>query len=114
MTSTMDATRQNLDSRLDTVGWGLFFAMSGIVLLVPGLPNGSWLAGVGAIILGLGAVRAMLALPVSGFGMILGIVLLATGLGTIAGVALPWFSLLLVLCGVALVVGDLVRRPQQA
>jgi hypothetical protein len=114
MTSTMDTLHEDLDSRLDTIGWGFFFVMSGVVLLVPGLPDGSWLAGVGAILVGFSAVRLVLGLPVSGFATILGIVLFASGAGTMAGLAVPWFSLLLVLCGVALVVDEVVRRKRHA
>lgn len=114
MTSKMDTFHEDLDSRLDAVGWGLFFVMSGVVLLVPGLPDGTWLMGVGAILVGFSAARSLLGLPVSGFATILGIVLVASGMGTIAGLAVPWFSLLLVLCGLALVVSELVRRPRQA
>ena len=114
MISAMDTLHRDLDSRLDTIGWGLFFVMSGVMLLVPGLPDGSWLTGVGAILLGFGAVRSLLGLPVSAFAMILGIVLVASGVGTIAGLALPWFSLLLVLCGLARVVSEFARRPRQA
>ncbi len=84
------------------------------MLLVPALPDGTWLAGTGAIIVGFSALRARLALPVSTFWTILGGVLGAAGLGAMAGVALPWFSILLILCGTTLVGGELVRRPRQA
>jgi hypothetical protein len=110
MDQTIDTTRENLDSRLDTVGWGLFCLMSGVVLLLPGLPEGSWLVGVGAIFLGLSAVRFSTGLPVSRFGVAVGIVAVAVGAGAIAGLAVPWFSLLLILCGLALVAGELTRR----
>ena len=40
-------------------------------------------------------------------------VALVWGAGTIAGIAVPWFSLLLVLCGLALISGELFR-PQRA
>jgi hypothetical protein len=113
MTSTAGETRKDLDSRLDTVGWGLFFLMSGGVLLVPGLPDGSWLVGLGAIFLGFSAVRFATGLPVSGFAVVVGIVAVAVGAGTMAGVAVPWFSLLLILCGLAIVIGEITRRPRQ-
>jgi hypothetical protein len=41
------------------------------------------------------------------------VVALVWGAGTIAGIAVPWFSLLLVLCGLALISGELFR-PQRA
>lgn len=114
MTSTTYPIRHELESRIDSVGWGLFFVMSGAMLLVPGLPDGSWLTGVGALLIALSALRAMLGLPVSTFGVIVASVLVVTGVGVIAGVAVPWFALLLVLCGVALIVGETIRRNHAA
>ncbi len=114
MTSAMDAVQKDLDRRLDAVGWGLCFLWSGVVLLVPALPDGTWLTGIGALIVGEGVVRANLRLPVSTFWMIVGIGSAAAGLGTIAGLALPWFSLVMVLCGVALVASQIVRWPRRA
>jgi hypothetical protein len=114
VTTTMHSVHKDLESRIDTAGWGLFFVMSGAMLLVPGLPEGSWLTGVGILLIGLLAVRARIGLPVSTFSGIMAVVLVATGLGEAAGVAVPWFALMLVLCGVALVIGELVRRPHAA
>ena len=112
MDKAMDKTPRGLDSVLDTVGWGLFFIMSGVVLLVPGLPGGSWLVGVGALFLGLSAVRFATGLPVSGFAVVVGIVAVAAGAGAVVGLEVPWFALLLILGGLALVANDLLRRPR--
>jgi len=114
MTSAMDALRKDLGSHLDTVGWGLFLLLSGLVLLVPTLPDGTWLTGVGTIVVGLGAVRASLGLPVSSFWTIIGVGLVVAGIGTIAGLALPWFALLLVVCGAAILIEEFVRWPRVA
>jgi hypothetical protein len=113
MNQTIGTPRQDLDSRLDSLGWGLFFLMSGVVMLLPGLPEGSWLVGLGAIFLSLSAVRFSTGLPVSGFAVIVGIVAVAVGAGAIVGLAVPWVSLLLVGCGLAIVAGELTRRPRQ-
>ncbi len=114
MISAMDALHEDVDKRLDAIGWGLFFLVSGVALLLPGLPDGSWLLGVAAILLGLSAVRQLMNLPVNGFAVILGIVAAAAGAGAYAGVAVPWFALLLVLCGVALVGTEVLRMPRRA
>lgn len=114
MAASLFTLQKDVERRLDSIGWGLFFLMSGAMLLVPGLPDGSWLAGVGLLLIGLAIARSMLGLPVNAFGVIVAIVLVASGAGTIAGVAVPWLSLLLVLCGVALVVGEIVPRLRQA
>jgi hypothetical protein len=110
----MVSLQDNLESRIDAIGWGVFFVMSGAMLLVPGLPDGSWVTGVGIILVGLSGLRYALGLPVSTFAVVCGIVALAAGAGAMAGVAVPWFALLLVLCGLALVGGDLLRRPARA
>jgi hypothetical protein len=107
MNTTMDKTSRDLDSQIDAIGWGLFFLMSGVVLLVPDLPDGSWLTGLGALFLGLSIVRRWIGLPVSGFGVVVGIVAIAAGASTIAGVSLPVFALLLVGCGLVLVTREL-------
>ena len=112
MDQTIATPRQDLDSRLETLGWGLFFLMSGVVLLLPKLPDGSWLTGFGAILLGLSAVRFSTGLPVSRFAVVLGTIAVASGIGTIAGLTVPWLSLLLIPCGLALVAGELIRRPR--
>jgi hypothetical protein len=107
-------TRKDLESQLEAVGWGLFFLMSGAVLLVPALPDGSWLIGLGAIFLGLSAVRFTTGLPVSALAVIVGVCALAAGAGAVAGLAVPGFALLLVLCGLALIAGQLVRRSRDS
>lgn len=114
MTSAMNGLGKDLDDRLDTVGWGAFFLWSGVVLLMPALPDGTWLTGVGALILGLGAVRANAGLRVSTFWTILGAGFVALGVGAMAGLALPWFSLLLVVCGIGLVASETIRQPREA
>jgi hypothetical protein len=114
VTTTMHSVQKDLESRMDAAGWGLFLLMSGAMLLVPGLPDGSWLTGVGILLIGLSALRAIFGLPVNSFGVIMAVVLVAGGVGEVAGVAVPWFALMLVLCGLALVFGELVRRPHAA
>ncbi len=110
----MASLQKDLESRIDAIGWGVFFVMSGAMLLVPGLHDGSWVIGVGAILVIFSALRYALGLPVSTFAVICGVVAIAAGVGAMAGVAVPWFALLLVLCGLAIVAGDLVRRPLRA
>ncbi len=107
-------TQKDLEGRIDAAGWGLFFLMSGVMLLVPGLPDGSWLVGVGALFLGLGAVRFSMGLPVSAFGIVVGVVAIAAGAGAMASVAVPWFAVLLIACGIAIVGGQFARQTRMA
>jgi hypothetical protein len=99
------ADTTNLAYRLDVLGWGVFFLMTGVLMLVPDLPAGTWLVGLGVLLLGLAAVRRALGLAFEWFGVILGTGALAAGLGTIAGFSIPVFALFLVACGIALIAG---------
>jgi hypothetical protein len=113
MNRTITGTSRSLESRLDAVGWGLFFLISGVVLLVPGLPDGSWLVGVGALFLGLSAVRSTTGLPVSRFAVVVGMIAVAAGAVAIAGWTVPWFALLLVVCGLAIVAREFIGKSRQ-
>jgi hypothetical protein len=97
--------RTNLAHRLDVLGWGIFFLMTGVLMLFPSLPEGTWLVGLGVLMLGLAAVRVGLGLAFEWFGVILGTGALVAGFGTIAGVYIPVFALFLVACGLALIAG---------
>ncbi len=101
------ATTTNLDHRLDVLGWGVFFLMTGVLLLIPGLPEGTWLVGLGVLLLGLAGARVALGLAFEWFGVILGAGALLAGFGTIAGLDIPVFALFLVACGLALIAGVL-------
>ena len=107
MTGMASAT--NLDHRLDALGWGVFFLMTGMLMLIPGLPEGTWLVGLGVLLLGLAGVRLALGLPFEWFGPILGAGALLAGFGTIAGVYIPVFALFLVACGLALIASVLSK-----
>ncbi len=114
MNSTMNVYQKDLDNRLEAAAWGVFCVLCGLVLLVPALPDGTWMTGTGAIILGFAALRMNLGLRASAFWTILGIGFAAFGIGALAGLALPWFSGLTIVCGLALVAEVFVVRPRQA
>lgn len=92
--------------RLDEIAWALVLVMTGGLWLAPKamFPEGTWLAGVGLIILGLNAARRLQGLSMNGFGLIVGLVALAAGIGRIIGQDLPVIPILLVVLGVGLVV----------
>src|SRR5512138_1681418 len=92
--------------RLDEIAWALVLVMTGGLWLAPKtmFPEGTWLAGVGLIILGLNAARRLRGLSMSGFGLIVGLVALGAGIGRIVGQDLPVIPILLVVLGVGLVV----------
>ena len=98
--------RDNAD-RLEVIGWGLLILMSGVLALVPGLPDGTWLVGLGLLILGLNAARLAMGLPLDWFGLVVGSGAILAGLGVIAGLEVPVFALLLIACGLAVIAGQL-------
>jgi hypothetical protein len=110
----MDTLQKDLDGRLDIAGWALFCLMSGVVLLVPALPDGTWLTATGAIIVGFAALRAYLGLSVSAFWTTLGIGFAAFGVGALVGLALPWIAGLTLVCGVGLLAEAVAARPRLA
>jgi hypothetical protein len=101
--------QHGIRDRVDAIGWGLLFLMTGTLALIPGLPGGTWLVGFGVLLLGLNAARLVLGVAPEWFTVILGSVALLGGLGAMVGVAVPWFALLLIGCGLAILAGQFVR-----
>ncbi|MCU0243521.1 MAG: hypothetical protein MUE80_01985 [Acidobacteria bacterium] len=92
--------------RLDEISLALVLVMTGALWLVPKtvLPEGSWLVGLGLIVLGLNAVRRLRGLRASGFGVIIGLVAFAAGIGRIIDRDLPIIPGLLIVLGAGLVI----------
>ena len=105
------AEQRALNKRLEALGWGLFLVMIGGLWLVPGelVREGTWLIGVGVIMLGLNAARFLNKIKMSWFTIVLGVLALAAGLGDYVGVDLPLIPILLVLVGASIIVGVLTR-----
>ncbi len=104
------ATR-SIGKRLEEIAWAVFLIMTGAMWLAPeaSIPEGAWLAGVGLILLGLNAGRRLYRLRMSGFGIIVGFVALAAGIGHILNLGLPFLPVLLVITGAAIIVKAVVR-----
>lgn len=96
--------------RLDQIGWGIFLMMIGIIWLVPGVPQGTWLIGTGILLLVVNAIRSYVGVDWSGIWVALGVLALATGLGDFIGVTLPLFPMCLVLIGAMLILTPLFTR----
>lgn len=96
--------------RLDQIGWGIFLVMIGTIWLVPGVPQGTWLIGTGALLLLFNAIRFRLGIPWSGISVTLGVLALAAGLGDLTGITLPVFPIFLVIVGASLIVKPLVSQ----
>ncbi len=92
--------------RFDEIALALVLIMTGGLWLAPAglLPEGTWLAGFGLILLGLNAARHAGGIKASGFGICVGLVALAAGIGRIIGQDLPLVPVLLIVLGAALVI----------
>lgn len=102
--------REGRDGQLERIGWALFLIMIGGLALVPSewVPEGTWLAGTGLIMIGLNIVRDRNALPVSSFSAVLGTIALAVGASAMTGAVLPVLPVLLAAVGLQTLCG--VRR----
>jgi hypothetical protein len=96
--------------RLDQIGWGIFLVMIGVIWLVPGVPQGTWLIGTGVLLLVLNAIRSRLGIPFGGVSVALGVLALAAGLGDFTGIKLPLFPICLVIIGATLILKPLVSQ----
>jgi hypothetical protein len=101
-----------LDRRLSDIGWGLLFVLTGLIWMAPArqIPEGTWLFGVAAILLGVNVVRYLKHIAISGFSLVLGFLALLAGLGQFWRVDLPFLAICLVIIGLSLVVKPLLTR----
>lgn len=104
MSMSDHAPKQELNKRLETVSWGLFLIMLGGLAFAKDVPEGTWLIGVGVIMLGLNAVRILLGIRASWFTLVLGTIALLSGLSSVLGVDIPVGPLLIILIGLAIIV----------
>jgi hypothetical protein len=75
-----------------------------------GVPEGTWLIGAGAIILGLILVRSLNGLPISGFWMFLGVLALGSGIASVLGLDIPVFPILVIIAGAGILLKPLLDR----
>lgn len=100
------AEKRRLGKRLEELALALFLVMTGALWLVPvaWIPEGTWLAGAGLIMLGLNAVRHFYGLNMQGFGIVAGIAALSGGIGRILGHEHLFVPILLIAFGAAMIV----------
>ena len=104
--------KQKLNRRFETIGWGLFLIMIGGIGLVPKdrVPEGTWIVGVGIIMLGLNLARYLTGIKMSVFTIVLGIVALAVGGSAFYGIELPLFAILIIIIGISIIVRLLFEK----
>ncbi|MDP8268451.1 MAG: hypothetical protein P9L97_06975 [Candidatus Tenebribacter davisii] len=93
--------------QLEKIGWGLFLVMLGAIWLFPDsiVPEGTFMFGVGIILLGLNFVKYTKGYHVNGFTIFLGIVALIAGLSSLLGRSVDIFPLVLILWGISIIFG---------
>lgn len=101
-----------LDRRLHDVTWGLLLLITGIVWLVPReqVPEGAWLVGVAAVLLGVNLVRALAHIRMNGFSLMLGVLALAALFTRLWRPDLPLLAICLVVIGASLVLRPLFAK----
>lgn len=86
--------------RIDGTTWGLLLLMTGVLMFAPNaMPEGTWLVMAGVILLAASAARYAMHLRVSVFIVALGMLAIAAGGMTLAGLKVPLFAAFLVLLG---------------
>lgn len=108
----VSATNGLLDRRLHDIGWGLLLMLTGMIWLVPAerVPEGAWLIGVAAILLGVNVVRYLKHITVSGFSLVLGLAAFLAALSRIWRSDLPVLAICLLVIGASLVAKPLLTK----
>jgi hypothetical protein len=103
--TTEDRDRRELDHEIARIGWALLFMMTGGLLLLPGVPQGTWLIGIGVILVGAQLLRFLNHIPMSTFSLILGAAALLLGVAAFAGyvTSVELFPIVLILIGLTIV-----------
>jgi hypothetical protein len=118
--STVKKTRRlwweniSLNAQIDAIGWAILFIFSGTLLLLPEgfVPEGTWLTGVGLILVGENAFRYLSGLKLDAFSTPLGLVALGTGLGEVVFKVGLFFPVLFLVIGVSIFLG-LFKRDEE-
>jgi hypothetical protein len=107
--------KDELNKRIENVGWGFFLIMIGGLWLVPDrfIPEGTWLIGVALIFFGINIVRHLNHIPMSNFSLILGVIAFVIGISDFFKVDLPFFPLLLIIIGLKLLIQPIFERKDQ-
>ena len=108
----VSVTNGPLDRKLHDIGWGLLLMLTGMIWLVPAerVPEGAWLLGVAAILIGVNVVRYVKHITVSGFSLVLGFAALLAAFSRIWRTELPVLASCLLVIGASLVAKPLLTK----
>jgi hypothetical protein len=102
---------KGLGRRLDEIAWACILVLTGGLWLVPETwaPEGTWLAGFGLVLIGLEAMRFLLRHEARGFGLVIGAVASAAGIGRMLGYEFRIVPVLLIALGTVMVLRAVAR-----
>jgi hypothetical protein len=112
-------TKKSLNCTFETLAWGALFIWWGLTELIPSLPAGAGMIGIGLILLGLNLARITKGISVSGFSITLGFLACLWGGLELAGALLrmpfdiPVFAFLLIVLGAFVIVPELTKYYNQ-
>ena len=109
-----DPRKVDLDKHLAAYFWASMFILAGVIWLFPDerIPDGTWLVGIGLILLALNAVRLMRGIPIRMLPTILGALALAAGLAAYAGAELPLVALTMLAIGASIIIELMPSRQR--
>ena len=115
LAASTDARRtSSLDRRLAILFWALLFILAGTLWLFPPerVPQGTWLVGIGLLLLSLSGVRLLNGIPARVLPTLLGALALAAGLAEYVGAELPLVPLALIAIGTSILL-ELLRARRE-
>jgi hypothetical protein len=104
----------------EALAWGAIFVWWGVTELIPALPDGTGLIGLGLILLGVNTARTRSGVPTVWFSTMIGILALVWGCLELAGVVLslpfelPIFAILLIVLGAIILAPELTDKRIQS
>jgi hypothetical protein len=109
VTHALDTREKEINSRIDTIGWGVVLVIIGLSALAGStsewrwFSEHGWMIAVGALFIGINLYRLTVGIPISWFTTILGAFAVAGGLADLTGVDLPIGPAVLIAIGLAVV-----------
>ena len=112
MQTNSQATAANqLDRRLNDIGWGLLLMLTGTLWLLPtAAPPGTWLFGVAVILVGVNVARYMKHIAVNGFSLAVGIAAFVAAVSQLWRTDPPLVAIFLLVIGLSLVARPVFTR----
>lgn len=113
--------KKSLNKRYIALAWGSLFLWLGILMILPGNQSPIFMLGAGVILLGLNLARAISGIPISVFSITLGSLAFVLGLvamfRTILNIPpfdLPFFSIVLIVIGLYVLIPGPKNQEQKS